>query len=554
MSPLDHVDDYPEIPISLASTATVLKTGAWRSVRPVERPRTAPCAAGCPAGVAIPAYLDDIARGRLDEAARRFAEHNPFPRITGRVCPHPCEHDCNLAVTTPDGAVSIRSIERWMGDATAGLPHPRPHRSTRRSVAVVGSGPAGLAAAFYLRRTGHEVTVFEARDRVGGMLRHAIPGYRLPDAVVDDEIARLVAMGIHMRTGVALGRDITLDDMEDEFAAVFVATGAGRERTLDIPGVEFVLPGLAFLEAVRRGRAALPGRRVAVVGGGNTAMDVARVARRLGAEVAVLYRRTVDEMPAIREEYLRAVADGVAMTWSVAPVRVDRGPTGLVVTVEEMRPGDRDASGRRAPVATGTTREIVVDVVFAAIGETADPTIVPERLRDAAGWIVAGDGGATADPAVHAGGDLVTGPATVIAAIAAGRAAARAIDERLGFGDRWPAEEPAAVVGPDEVNPAMRVRRRPVEEADTHAGPLDEETATIDDAAMRAEIERCLSCGHCNACGTCFVFCPDAAIRWEEGPVIDLDYCKGCGICVTECPGRALVLVNERELAGVSHA
>ena len=549
MSPLDHVDDYPEIPISLASTATALKTGGWRSVRPVLTDRTAPCSASCPAGVPIPTYLHLITAGRLEDAFEVFTAHNPFPRLTGRVCPHTCQDACNLAVTTDDGPVSIRSIERWLGDASANLPHRRPHAPTGQRIAVVGSGPAGMAAAYYLARSGHDVTVFERRQLPGGMLRHAIPDYRLPAEVVDAEVARLEAMGIEFRIGVTVGDDPSLDDLEAQYAAMFIATGASLERPVGIEGEDLLTPGLAFLEAVSRGKAVAPGARCAVVGGGNTAMDVARVLRRHGAAVTVLYRRTADEMPAIREEYLRAVEDGVEFAWLTLPRAVNRVAGGLAVTVEAMRLGEPDDSGRRRPEPTGSTRAVSFDVVFSAVGEVANHEIFPERLIGADGWLVTGTAGTTSDPHLHAGGDLVTGPATVIAAIAAGRAAAQSIDAELGFADRWQVDRPEEVVASGEVNPIRRIRRLPASDPPSaiHA-PLAEETLTLAAAAVLAEIERCLSCGHCNECGTCFAFCPDGAIAWEAGPVIDLDYCKGCGICVTECPGRALVLVNERDL------
>jgi len=549
MTPLDHVDDYPEIPVSLGSTRAAIKTGGWRSVRPVEVDRIAPCAAGCPAGVAVPEYLDLIRRGDFDQALAVFIERNPFPRITGRVCPHTCENGCNLSVATGDAPVAIRSIERWLGDATAQVPHPQPFGDTRRRVAVVGSGPAGLAAAFYLRRSGHRVTVYERRDVAGGMLRHAIPEYRLPASVVDDEIARLTAMGIEFLTGVELGRDFHLEELAPDYSAVFLATGACRERKVGIPGEHLLDSGLGFLETAGIDHSIARGVRCAVIGGGNTALDVARVVRRLGGEVTVLYRRTAEEMPAIREEYHHAVADGVVFEWLSLPRSVEEGATGLVVTVEEMRLGDPDASGRRRPEPTGRMRRLVFDRVFAAVGELADSTPFPASLKDSEGWLEVGPGGATADPMVHAGGDLVTGPATVVAAIAAGRSAARLIDRRLGFSDRWPPCRPTTVVGPDEVNASDRSPNRRISDAVARAvDPLAEETLTVAAEAALSEIERCLSCGHCNACGTCFVFCPDGAIRWEEGgPVIDLEFCKGCGICVVECPGRALVLVNERE-------
>lgn len=549
MSPLEHVDDYPEIPVSLGSTRESLKTGGWRSVRPVLTDRTAPCAAGCPAGIAIPAYLHDITSGRVEEAYARFAERNPFPRITGRVCPHTCQDVCNLAVTTPDGAVSIRSIERWLGDATAAVPHRPRFAPTGRRMAIVGSGPAGLAAAYYLRRSGHEVTVFERRSIPGGMLRHAIPEYRLPASVVDEEIARLVGMGVVFRTGVNLGRDVRVDELEREFDAVFLATGACRERAMGVPGEALFTSGLAFLDAVRSGEAVVPGPQCAVIGGGNTAMDVARVLRRLGADVTVLYRRTVDEMPAIDEEYLRAVDDGVVFSWLTLPRAAVASADGrITVTVEEMRLGEPDASGRRSPEPTGITWERVFDGVFAAVGEVADLDPIPDRLIGSGGWIEVGDGGATRDDRLLAGGDVVSGPATVIAAIVAGREAARTIDRRFGIGDRWPDDPVTSVVTPDEVNTTHRIRHTAATDAMVPgADPMAEETATLSAATAGAEIERCLSCGHCNECGTCFTFCPDAAIRWEDGPVVDLDYCKGCGICVVECPGRAMVLVSERE-------
>lgn len=552
MSTLNHVDDYPEIPVSLASTRIMVKTGAWRSVRPVLAEQSAPCSAACPAGVQIPVYLQDIKEGRLKEAFASFTALNPFPRITGRICPHFCEQACNLNEKTGRDSVSIRSIERWLGDETAHLPHPQPGRETGKRLAVVGSGPAGLAAAFYLRRSGHQVTVFDRRELPGGMLRFGIPDYRLPTAIVDEELSRLEAMGIEFRNGVALGTDLRLEDLEAGYAAVFVATGAAQEREVGIAGESLLESGLAFLEAAGRGEATLPGDRCAVIGGGNTAMDVARVLRRLGAEVTVLYRRTVEEMPAIREEYEHAVADGVTFKWLTLPRAVKKQHGKLIVTVEDMWLGEPDESGRRRPMPTGVSRELHFDGVFSATGETADVTPFPERMRSHDGWLTLAGDGATTDPLVYAGGDLATGPATVIEAIVAGRRAARAIDHQLGLDRLWPEDHPVEAVGSAEVNPAyVPAHERTDDHVSESADAFAEESLTITEDEAFREIERCLSCGHCNACGTCFVFCPDGVITWDSGPVIDYEFCKGCGICVAECPGHALILVNEREVSHV---
>jgi NADPH-dependent glutamate synthase beta subunit-like oxidoreductase/NAD-dependent dihydropyrimidine dehydrogenase PreA subunit len=549
MSPLEHVDDYPEIPVSLASTSTALKTGAWRSVRPILSDRTAPCTAGCPAGIGIPSYLQLIEGGDLGHAFAAVTDRNPFPRITGRVCPHRCEDSCNLAVRTGDAPISIRALERWLGDATAHLPHLADADRTGKRIAVVGSGPAGLAAAYYLRRSGHDVTVFERRGRPGGVLRYGIPDYRLPSEIVDDEIERLETMGIEFRTGVALGTDVTLDDLEASYAAVFVATGVWKQRPMTIEGSELLEPGLAFLDAMNHGDAMVPGPSCAVIGAGNTAMDVARVLRKLGTEVTVLYRRSAAEMPAITEEYRQAMAEGVEFEWLSQPVSIEKTDHGLIVTVEQMRLGDPDGSGRPRPEPTGDRRDLCFDGVYTAVGETADLSPFPARLIGRDGWIATDDRGATSDPLVFAGGDLATGPATVIEAIVAGRRAARAIDTQLGFADRWPDDALHATVAADEVNPAYAVRHPRPEDHLLHPDdPFAEETGTLCATEVLEEIGRCLSCGHCNECRTCFVFCPDGAITWDDGPVIDLEFCKGCGICVSECPGHALILVNEREL------
>jgi formate dehydrogenase major subunit len=552
MNGLGHVDDYPEIPVSLAPTSALLKTGAWRSYRPVVAKRTAPCTAGCPAGIDIPVYLDQLRNGNLDDAFINFKRRNPFPRITGRVCPHTCEQGCSLAIAAGEEPVSIRSIERWLGDETADQPHKLIAGETGVQVAVVGAGPAGMTAAFYLRRSGHKVVVYERRDHPGGVLRYGIPEYRLPRAIVDEEVARLAGMGIEFRTNVALGTDFNLDELEAAYAAVFLATGAGKQRRTGIKGESLLEPGLPFLEAANRGLATLPGDNLAVLGGGNTAMDVARVLKRMGAHVTVLYRRTQAEMPAIAEEYERAVDDGVKFKWLLQPREARKAGDEIRLMLDKMRLGEPDESGRPAFEPTGVTKEMRFDSVFAAIGGTAELAPLPERIRNGQGWIDVADDGATTDPKVFAGGDLATGPATVIEAIAAGRAAAHAIDDQLGFAHLWPVEEPTDTVKPAEVNPTYMPHH---ERADDHEVEVltmaTEETTTLDSDEVANEIERCLSCGHCNNCGTCFVFCPDAAIIWEDGPRIDHEFCKGCGICVVECPGHVMVLVNERE---VTHA
>jgi NADPH-dependent glutamate synthase beta subunit-like oxidoreductase/Pyruvate/2-oxoacid:ferredoxin oxidoreductase delta subunit len=550
---LTHVDDYPEVPVSLLASRALLRTGEWRNMRPVARERRAPCSDACPAAVPVPRYLHLLAQGRVREAYDAFTLRNPFPAVTGRVCPHFCEAACNRGPY--DGPLSIRALERYLGDAAAGLGPAGPQGDTGKRVAVVGSGPAGLSAAYYLRRSGHRVVVYEKREKPGGLLRYGIPEYRLPEAVLDAEVARLEALGVEFRTGAAIGEVVLLEDLEAGHDAVVAATGAWAGRPMGIPGESLFEAGLEYLEQVARGLHALPGRRCAVIGGGNTAMDVARVLRRLGGEVTVLYRRTRDEMPAIAEEAEAAARDGVRFEFLALPRAAAKDGAALRLTVERMRLGPPDASGRPRPEPTGETSDMTFDAVFSAVGEQADLAPFPDSLRaEPKGWLAVGPDGSTPDPSVFVAGDLATGPATVVAAIARGREAADAVNARIGGGydlPAWVGDEAPDAVAPDEVNRAYFARQARVESPEVPpdrraGGVLGEETATALAADALAEIERCFSCGYCNHCGTCFVFCPDAAIRWEDGPVFDYDYCKGCGICSVECPGHVLAFVRER--------
>ncbi len=550
MSEFKHVDEYPEIPVSTAVSSTILKTGAWRNMRPIKVESRSPCTESCPAAVPIPRYLHELATGDPAAAHATFTLRNPFPRITGRVCPHPCEDACNRT----DAPLAIRALERFMGDEARGLPDPTAETETGRRVAVVGSGPAGLAAAYYLRRSGHAVTVFESRPEPGGMLRYGIPEYRLPSTLVDEEIERLTGLGVEFRTRIRLGTDVTIEGLEQDFDAIFAAIGAGMGTALGIEGESLTEPGLEFLERLAEGAAELHGERCAVIGGGNTAMDVARALRRLGATVTVLYRRTEAEMPAIAEEHAAATADGVRFEFLAQPRSVAKVPAGLSVSVETMRLGDPDDSGRPRPEPTGEMRSLTFDVVFTAVGERAEVDLLPPDLRGDDGWPAVGPHGETPNERIFVGGDLATGPATVVDAIAWGRRAVDAINARIGGGYEiplWMLEERAEVIGPTGVNratfaPLPRVETPEMSPEDRLAAGFTEETATIVAAAALAEIERCFSCGYCNSCGTCFVFCPDAAITWDDGPIFDFDYCKGCGVCTSECPGHVLLFVKEK--------
>jgi NADPH-dependent glutamate synthase beta subunit-like oxidoreductase len=525
-----------------------------------------------------------LREGQVEEACTLLLRENPMPAVTGRVCHHPCESSCNRC--SFDEAVAIHAIERQLGDLMLEVPPRQAAAAPRGLVAVVGSGPAGLACAYHAARLGYAVTVYEAADLAGGMLRYGIPEYRLPRDLLDRQIEWIKGHGVKIDCGVRVGADVTWSNLLGAFDAIFVALGAQRSRELGIPGegLPGVEPGLQFLNAVNAGERPAVGRRVVVVGGGNTAMDCARTALRLGATVTVLYRRTRAEMPAIPEEVEEAEREGVRFLFLAAPVRL-HSSNGRVdaMDCQHMRLGEPDASGRRAPVPIeGDRFTIPADTVLSAIGEVAQLAELPIEVERAAAGLVTDEWGATTRAAVFAGGDVTQGPRTVADAIGMGKRAAIAIDRylegveggerepevvsaaalRLGpKGNvsitRWRGDDPVARTAPvNEVvsYESLNVRHftHDRRETEAHLGAAEsrrsfsEVNMGLSREAALEEARRCFNCGVCNRCDICLVFCPDVAIARENGGYrLALDYCKGCGICAAECPRGAITMTRD---------
>ncbi len=572
-------------PIAISETSTLVNpTGSWKYIMPRYEDRVAPCNAGCPVGIDIEGYMYLIGQGRLQEAADLLVRENPMPAVTGRVCHHPCEDSCNRA--SLDEAVAIHSVERRLGDMIlAAPPPPAPERTREETVAVIGSGPAGLSCACFLARLGYGVTVFEAAAEAGGMLRLGIPEYRLPRAILDRQIERIQAAGIDLRTSTRVGTDVPWAEV-DAFDAVFVAPGAhvGKDSRIDgAESVSAIRPGLEFLKEVNAGGRPDLGERVIVVGGGNTAMDCARSALRLGADVTVLYRRTPREMPAIPQEVREAKQEGVEFEFLAAPIGValEEGEfTGI--TCQRMELGEPDESGRRRPVPIeGATFTTKADTVLTAIGEDCDLSFLPGNIGTTWGLVEVDELGESTSATVFAGGDVVDMPRSVADALGAGKRAAIGIDHflrekagedvgevplddlRFGGGnvsalryskdaDPIPREAPVnQTVTWDQMNP-HHFQTAPRHEDHFHdaidlRSAFGETNFGLSQKEAIEEAERCLNCGVCNRCELCLIFCPDMAIsrREDGGFEIDMRYCKGCGLCAAECPRGAVTMTRE---------
>lgn len=526
-------------------------------VQPAQSGKLAPCVHGCAAGNDVRQWIGLVAQRRklglsnseaYARAWRVLSETNPFPATLGRICPHPCESGCNRA--EKDGAVAINALERFLGDwalerglALARIEGP----AGGRSVGVIGSGPAGLSFAYQLARRGHRVTVYEKREHAGGMLRHGIPAFRLPKSVLQAEIDRIVALGVELRLNIAVGRDVSVDELRERHDLLFLGIGAGSAVRLGVPGEDGpgVIGGIDFLNAVNRGENMDVLDEVVVVGGGNTAIDAARTARRRGSRVTLLYRRTRAEMPAIEQEVDEALAEGVLIEFLVAPTAIRRDALGpSAVMVQRMVLGEPDESGRRRPVAVeGEIFEVPARMVIAAVSQTIDWGGL-EQLSPGANRPRTDEAGALGD-GVWAGGDsLGLGIAGI--AIAQGRQAAEAVHTTLTGaarkGGTRPVGTPTRDVAADfyaECPPA-HVAERPVAERIARADLEVHETISED--AFLQEAERCFSCGLCNGCQYCFMYCNGGGfVRVDQAQpgayfALALERCVGCGKCIDLCP------------------
>ncbi len=557
MSKKTEFESYKEMPIRPMTVDDMLwnETGSWRNVRPVYDFKISPCITGCPTGENVQKYIQHVVDAEYREAWETIIENNPMPAVTGRVCFHPCMDKCTRRDF--DEAINIIGIERALGDM--GLDNPgwmkKVKAGNKEKVAVVGGGPAGLSCAFYLARRGYQVTLFEADNALGGVLRWGIPEYRLPNSVLDRVIDSILSSGrIEVEAETQVGKDIKLKEITDRFDAVFMGIGLSVSRKLGIDGEESegVEAGLDFLRKVNSGEKVQPGRKVLVVGGGNTAMDVARCALRKGSDVTVVYRRTLTEMPAIPGEIEEAELEGVKMRFLATPKEiVSKNGKLEKVVFQEMKLGEPDESGRRRPVPVeGKTFTMEADNLYTAIGEQADLEGMEPGLETEWNLISAKDRfGQTSAESVFAGGDVVTGAASVVEAIAAGRKSAEKI-HRFFTGESDPEEREEPDFGIEDINTDYFTKskrtllpRVPLEKA---SKDFSEIYKGFDEELLKKEADRCFSCGVCNYCDNCWIYCPDVAIiRKEDEYEINYDYCKGCLVCVQECPRNAFSIEEE---------
>jgi len=535
-------------------TSLANKTGTWRTERAQYVDRLPPCNHACPAGENCQAWLYEAEDGGegYERAWRKIVEDNPFPAIMGRVCYHPCETSCNRGEL--DEAVGIHSVERFVGDEAIrrGWYFDPPAEPSGKRVLIVGAGPSGLSAAYHLRRLGHEVTIHEAGPMAGGMMRFGIPTYRLPRDVLDAEVDRILAMGVQLE----LERKVTNIEeslKEGGFDAAFLAVGAHIGRHADIPAGEAarILDAVTVLEQMEDTEKPLLGRRVVVYGGGNTAMDAARTAKRLGAtDAVVVYRRNREKMPAHEFEVAEAEEEGVLMRWLETIKQVD----GHTITVEKM---ELDETG--FPQPTGELEELEADSVILALGQEADLSLLEgvSGIEVTDGVVQVAPNMMTGHEGVFAGGDMVPAERTVTVGVGHGKKAARHIDAWLRGASYDPGPKPE-IVSFDQLNPwyyadAPRAEQ-PALEVERRRSTFDEVVGGLNDSNALYEARRCMSCGNCFSCDNCFGVCPDnAVLKLSEaadanlrGYQIDLDFCKGCRLCVEECLCGAIEMVPER--------
>jgi 2-oxoacid:acceptor oxidoreductase delta subunit (pyruvate/2-ketoisovalerate family) len=540
------VTDHPFAITLDVGTSLANHTGSWRTSKPVYVDRLPPCNNACPAGENIQAWLFHAESGDYETAWRTLTRDNPMPAVMGRVCYHPCQGACNRAEI--DTAVGINSVEHFLGDEAIrrGWRFDPPAAESGKRVLVVGAGPSGLSAAYHLRRMGHCVTILDAGPFAGGMMRFGIPKYRLPRDILDAEVQRILDLGVELKLNSKVDR--ILDTMQaGKFDAAFLAVGAHIAKRAYIPagGAAKILDAVQVLRSMEGEEKPMLGRRVVVYGGGNTALDVARTAKRLGAsEAIIVYRRTRDRMPAHDFEVEEALQEGVMVKWLSTIKRVDES----VMTVEKMALDEKGF-----PQPTGEFETLEADSLVLALGQDVDLSLLDgvPRLEVKDGVVQVGANMMTGHTGIFAGGDMVPSERTVTVAVGHGKKAARHIDAWLrGTVYAPPPKHEIASVdklntwyytdAPQTVRPMLDMARR--------TSSFDEVQKALDETNALYEARRCLSCGNCFECDNCYGVCPDNAVI-KLGPgnrfKFNYDYCKGCAVCAQECPCGAITMVSE---------
>jgi len=521
-------------------------TGSWRTSRPVYLDRLPPCNNQCPAGEDIQGWLFHAESGGYEAAWRHLTRDNPFPAIMGRVCYHTCESACNRGKL--DEAVGINSVERFLGDEAVkrGWKFAAPASESGKKVLIVGAGPSGMSAAYHLRRLGHAVTVMDAGPYMGGMMRFGIPKYRLPRDVLDAEMQRIVALGVTVKLNSKV--DNILDEMQKGgFDAAFLAVGAHIGKRAMIPSGDAakIVDAISVLRSMEGEDKPLLGRRVVVYGGGNTAIDVARSVKRMGAEPIIVYRRTRDKAPAHDFEIEEALQEGVMVKWlSTIKQAGDKQ-----ITIEKMALDDKGF-----PQPTGEFETLEADSVVLALGQDVDLGL----LNDVPGLEVTKDGVVkvgtdlmTGHAGIFAGGDMVPAERNVTVAVGHGKKAAKNIDAWLR-GEAYAPAPKHEIAQFEKLNPWYYADApktvRPMLDIIRRQSTFEEVQGGLDETTALFEARRCLSCGNCFECDNCYGVCPDNAVI-KLGPgkrfQFNYDYCKGCGMCVAECPCGAIKMEAE---------
>ncbi|HET6386004.1 MAG TPA: FAD-dependent oxidoreductase [Armatimonadota bacterium] len=584
-----HLETAAQRRYHSSESSTRIKTGFQRYERPIydDSIKTSPCRAGCPAGHDIAWALNLVAEGREDLANQSFLEESPFPAITGRVCYHPCESVCNRA--SYDGAVAINALERAFGDRGASCDVKEAPVRYPETIGVIGSGPAGMTAAYHLTRLGYRCTVYEAQDRPGGVLALGIPPYRLPVDVVAREVSRLEKLGVEFRCGVRIGDDLSFADLRRTHAAVITATGLPQPRPLTIaaPDDPRIMAGLPFLQAVSRNEACGLSGTIVILGGGDVAIDSARSALRLGATSVILFAPEArGAMPAHPEEITAAEQEGIGIRNGCLAVAISAASSGLTIQFSSVDRTNRRTDGS-IEFITGSEplTQVSAAALIYAVGQQASLEFLPPQFASVprlstGAWGEMRSSCDTGDrdeaAGVFAAGD-VTGTYNVVNAIASGKRAAIGIDTylralptddlaariRLGSAGAvsmqnyhaWRRGEPAPaiekIVPYSEINldyfPPVSRAVLPHLSRGANGTAFREINLALDNAAAVEEARRCFNCGICNMCGNCFRYCPDSSViqQADWGFAIDVDHCKGCGICVQECPRGAMSMIPE---------